>query len=114
MSQEPGISWGKIMAICSAFGIPGASLAFWLIVSGTQLVDTVHTIAKNQEADHKQLEILNQNMAHVNHILGKMDTSGISIYTQPQQKHRDRDRNNIQWQGEKRINGKTYLVPYTE
>ena len=71
MSPVERTSWNKIIALCGSIGIPLISVAVWLIVSGTRLVDKVDSISNGQIKTDARMDLLDNK---IDRLIHRVDT----------------------------------------
>jgi len=71
MSPVERQSWSKIIALCWSIGVPLISVAVWLIISGTHLVDKVDDISRNQIKGDARMDLLD---GKIDHLIHRVDT----------------------------------------
>ena len=67
MSPVERTSWNKIVALCVSIGVPLISVACWLIIAGTHLVDKVNAIGTNQIKTNARLDLLDNKIDRMSH-----------------------------------------------
>lgn len=60
------VSWNKIIAVCTAFVLPGISVAIWLAVWGTKLADKVDRIDDKVMLQGQDISDLKTGLAALN------------------------------------------------
>ncbi|HXP51159.1 MAG TPA: hypothetical protein VN922_14470 [Bacteroidia bacterium] len=81
MSPIDRTSWNKILALCGSIGVPLISVAIWLIVAGTHLVDKVDLIGANQIKTDARLDLLDNKIDRLSHrvdtLANRIDKEGL-------------------------------------
>jgi hypothetical protein len=68
-------NWNRTLTIAGSICIPLATIAFWLIVTGTKLVDKVDEIGLKQIENHKEFIDFKQSIySEFKQIHGAIDT----------------------------------------
>lgn len=71
MTTNANVGWNKILAVCSAFIIPGISVAIMCTIWGTRIEDKLNNVASKQEIQDVKFEALSNK---VDGISTKVDT----------------------------------------
>ena len=76
MTEKTSLSWEKVLTIAGGVAIPLASIFFWLITSGTHLVDKVEEISTKQTEQEHKIESINSKLDHVS---SRVDTLALQF-----------------------------------
>lgn len=71
MTNNSGVSWNKIITVCSVFGIPLVSVCFMGIIWLTRLDDKISSIATNQNEQSYDIKGIKEDL---NLLRVKVDT----------------------------------------